>query len=97
MDDLTQSWSCLSLLEREGPGCNLSNDDQNSDYSIIARFLTKRALNMDVIARTFNPLWRARNGFKITIGEHIILLHLTTKNRSNESFQVSLGVSTSIW
>ena len=76
MDDLTQSWSRLFVSEREGPCCNLSNDDQNLDYSIITRFLTKRALNMDVIARAFNPLWRAHNGFKIqTIGDHIILLH----------------------
>ena len=73
MDNITQSWSRLSLSEREGPGCNLTNDDQNSNYSIIAKFLTKRALNMDVIARTFNPLWRG-NGFKIqNLGDHIIL------------------------
>ena len=74
MDDITQSWSRLSLSEREGPGCNLTNEDQNSDYAIIAKFLTKRALNMEVIARTFNPLWRARNGFKIqNLGNHILL------------------------
>lgn len=65
MEDLTQSWSCLSLTDREGPGCSLTNGDRFMDYSIIEKFLTKRALNMDVIARTFNPLWRSCNGFKI--------------------------------
>lgn len=74
MEDITQSWSRLSLTDREGPGCNLTSEDKSKDHSIIAKFLTKRALNMDVIARTFNPLWRSRNGFQIkTLGNHIIL------------------------
>ena len=74
MEDLTQSWSRLSLMDKEGLGCGLTNEDRFMDYSIIAKFLTKRALNMDVMARTFNPLWRSRNGFKIqNLGDHTIL------------------------
>ena len=74
MEDLAQNWSRLTLSNREGPGCNLTNEDCFLDFSIIAKFLTKRALNIDAIAKTFNPLWRSRNGFKIqNYGDHIIL------------------------
>ena len=65
MEDLAQSWKRLTLSEREGPGCNLTVDHSITEYSIAAMFLTKRAINVDVIARTFTPLWRAKNGFKI--------------------------------
>lgn len=50
------------------------------DFTIAAKFLTKRALNVEVIARTFNPLWRARNGFKIqNLGDHVILFTFDNK------------------
>ena len=64
-DDLAQSWNQLTLSDREGPGCCLLDDDSNEKFSIVAKFLTKRANNMEVIVKTFNPLWRAKNGFKI--------------------------------
>ncbi|KAL0006670.1 hypothetical protein SO802_008172 [Lithocarpus litseifolius] len=58
----------------EGPGCNLTSDHSISEFSIAAKFLTKRAINVEVIAQTFTPLWRARNGFKIKrFGDHSLL------------------------
>ncbi|XP_075636519.1 uncharacterized protein LOC142608713 [Castanea sativa] len=65
MDNLAQSWKKLTLSDREGPGCSLTSDHCITEFSIAAKFLTKRAINVEVIARTFTPLWRAKNGFKI--------------------------------
>ena len=74
MDELAQSWNRLKLSDREGPGCCLIDDDSKEKFSIAAKFLTKRAINMEVIAKTFNPLWRAKNGFKNqSFGDHKIL------------------------
>ena len=80
MEDLTQSWTRLSLSEREGPGCCLMTEESVKSFSIAAKFLTKRALNVEAIARTFTPLWRARTSFKIqNIGDHKILFSFDDK------------------
>ena len=80
MEDLAKSWKRLTLSEREGPGCNLTTEHSTTEHSIAAKFLTKRAINVDVIARTFTPLWRAKNGFKIQrFGEHKLLFTFDNK------------------
>ena len=74
MEELAQSWKCLSLSEKEGQGCCLTKEESVHQFSIAAKFTTKRAINVDSIARTFNPLWRAKKGFKIQkIGDHEML------------------------
>ena len=81
MDNLAQSWNRLTLSDREGPGCCLLDDDSIQKFSIAAKFLTRRAINMEIIAKTFNPLWRAKNGFKIqSFGDHKILFIFDNKD-----------------
>ena len=48
MDDLAQSWNWLTLSKREGLGYSLTNDNSVIDFSITAKFLTKKAINIDV-------------------------------------------------
>ena len=80
MDDLAQSWNRLTLSDREGPSCCLLDDEKAENFSIAAKFLTRRAINMEIIAKTFTPLWRARNGFKIqSFGDHKILFTFDNK------------------
>ncbi|XP_023916053.1 uncharacterized protein At4g02000-like [Quercus suber] len=44
------------------------------------RFLTKRPINLDSIANTFNPLWRPKTGFRMKfIGDHLILFSFNSK------------------
>ena len=61
----------LSLGDREG-GDN--ENDSSKNVTIAAKFLTKRALNTESVVRTFNPIWRSKNGFKVrNVGNHTIL------------------------
>ena len=71
MDELTKQWKGLFLSQREGPKFQMRLDLATTEYIIAAKFLTKRALNMDAIAATFQPLWRSKNGFKLKILEII--------------------------
>jgi len=56
MDDLTKHWNCLSLFEREGDDICFKKDLCSKEHIIVGMFLTQRALNIDVVARTFKPL-----------------------------------------
>ena len=41
---------------------------------LATKFFTKRALNVDAVARTFRPLWRTKASFHITnVGDNILL------------------------
>ena len=74
MEDLSRQWSCLSLSEKEGDDICFKQDRRRQEFIIAALFLTRHALNMDAIGRTFKPLWRSQNGFKISNeGGHKVL------------------------
>ena len=50
------------------------DDESDEKFSIAAKFFTKRNINMEVTAKTFNLLWRIENGFKIqSFGDHKFL------------------------
>ncbi|XP_030963316.1 uncharacterized protein LOC115984430 [Quercus lobata] len=74
MEDLTKHWSSLSLSENEGLGLSLRSEQAVNEVGIVARFLTRRPLNLEAIANTFSPLWRSKSGFKVrNIGNHATL------------------------
>ena len=74
MEDLSKQWTKFSLLDREGEKITLGKNKESNEHNIAAKFFTRRALNVDAIARTFKPLWRAINGFTIkNMGNHVML------------------------
>lgn len=80
MEDLTKQWTGLTISNREGPKFRLHNDLAAPVFIIAAKFLTKRALNINAIAATFTPLWRSKNGFKIkNIGDHVLVFTFESK------------------
>ena len=80
MEDLTRSWSCLTLSECEGSNLRISEEQAVTEYILAAKFLTKRALNIDALAKTFTPLWKSVNGFKIKKeGDHVVLFTFDNK------------------
>ena len=80
MDDLTKSWSFLTLSEQEGSDLRLTKDEAAPEFVLAAKFLTKCALNIDAIANTFNLIWRLRNGFKVKKeDDHVALFTFDNK------------------
>ena len=46
----------------------------NNKHVLAVRFMTRRALNVEAVGRTFKPLWRARKDFKTReAGDHVLL------------------------
>ena len=64
----------LSLSEHEGEVFNFDNQACRKEYTLAAKFFTKRALNIEAVARTLKPLWRTKQDFEIQdMGNHILL------------------------
>ena len=49
-------------------------DRKKRDFILAGKFFTCRSLNVEVVAKTFKPLWRTKGGFNVTVGGEIILL-----------------------
>ena len=76
MEDILSEWKKLSLTTNEGTKLSLtkSKNLKRKEYVLAAKFLTKRAINVEVIGWTFKPLWRAHSKFKIReVGDHVLL------------------------
>ena len=79
MDNLTKAWSCLTLSHHEGTNLYLEEEEAVLEFVIVAKFLMKCALNIDTIAKTFNPIQRSRNGFEVKEEDHIVLFTFDNK------------------
>ena len=74
MEDITGRWEQFSLTGPESCGIPLSSRRANQGGTIAAKFLTRKNINIDAVARTFRPLWKADKDFTIRdMGEKKIL------------------------
>jgi len=53
MEELTKTWNNLTLSECEGSNFHITEEQAKTEFILVAKFLTKRALNIDAIAKTF--------------------------------------------
>ncbi|XP_030945132.1 uncharacterized protein LOC115969588 [Quercus lobata] len=74
MEKLMGSWKRFSLSECEGDKFAVQEENTVEEHILAVKFLTRRVLNMEAIARTFTLLWKTRKGFEIRdMGDHKIL------------------------
>lgn len=62
---MTGRWDNFSLSGLKARGVPLSLRRETQGGTIASKFLTRRRINIEVVARTFRPLWRAEKDFTI--------------------------------
>ena len=81
MEELAKSWSYLTLSDVEGSHVSIIEEEAVSDFILAAKFLSKRALNVEAIAKTFTPIWRMKNRFRVTKeSDHVVLFTFDNQN-----------------
>ena len=86
MEDLTKRCGKMSLNDIEGGRACLKKELGIDEYIIAAKFQTKRARNIEAIIRTFSPLWRSRNGFKVKSASDYIIMFVFKRKRGGKNF-----------
>ena len=80
MENLSIMWEKLTLSEEEGHMFRSGNFEHGGGQVVVAKIFTHKALNREVIVRTFKPLWKTKNGFDIKdVGNHIVLFKFFDK------------------
>ena len=80
MENLTKHWQSLSLNAREEEELGLDDELSTKNFTMAAKFLTKRALNVEAVTKTFSLLWRSVKGLKVRkISDHVLLFTFEKK------------------
>ena len=75
MDSLEGLWKKFSLSDFEGDGVDLTSETDQPKSYLAAKFLTRRSLNVEAVARTFKPLWRTDKSFTIRdMSDNIVVI-----------------------
>uniref|UniRef100_A0A2N9J2I4 DUF4283 domain-containing protein n=1 Tax=Fagus sylvatica TaxID=28930 RepID=A0A2N9J2I4_FAGSY len=74
METIEELWQRFSLTAKEEVEYDLEEYDKEPGFLLAAKFITHRVLNVEAVARTFKPLWRAEKGFSVKdMGENTLL------------------------
>ena len=75
MEDLALRWKKLSLSEVEGKKHDLTKEKKTSEYVLAAKFLTRRSINVEAMARMFCLIWHTKCNFEVSMaGDNIQLI-----------------------
>ena len=70
----------MCLNAREGEELGLDDELSTKDFTMATKFLTRRALNIEVVTRSFSPLWRSMKGFEVRrSSDHVLLFTFEKK------------------
>jgi hypothetical protein len=59
MESIEDLWPRFSLTAKEEVEYDLEEYDKEPSFLLAAKFITHRVLNVEAVARTFKPLWKA--------------------------------------
>lgn len=75
MEEIPKRWQKLSLTDTEGDKLDLSKEKRIPEFVLAGKFFTRRAINIEAVAKTFRPLWRTRRNFEPwTYDRHLVAL-----------------------
>ena len=70
----------MCLNSREGEELGLDNKLSTKNFTMATKFLTRRALNIEAVTRSFSPLWRSMKGFEVRrSSDHVLLFTFEKK------------------
>lgn len=76
MESLEGLWKKFSLLDEGETGIACPTKVEPNAVTLAAKFLTKRVVNVESVARTFRPLWRSEKDFQIKdMGDNILFFN----------------------
>ena len=81
MEDIDGLWKRLSLKDQEDDKFDLSSMTQQAKPTLAAKFFTRRTINIEIVARTFKPLWQTKNSFSLQdVGDNIVLIEFEERS-----------------
>ena len=76
MESLEGLWKKLSLLDEEETGIACPKKVKPNIFTLATKFLTKRVVNVESMARMFRPLWRSEKDVQIKdMGDNILFFN----------------------
>ena len=77
MDEVTKKWGNLSLTKREVIEHDLQDTPRVEGAAIVAKFFTKRRVNLGVVANTLKSAWRTDLSFEFRdLGENKAVVYI---------------------